>query len=71
MWLDTGTIESLNSASNYVRIIEERQGQKISCIEEIAWRNHWITAEKMEIIAKSFKDNEYGKYLNKLIQSQS
>ena len=71
MWLDTGTIESLNSASNYVRIIEERQGQKISCIEEIAWRNHWITAEKIEIIAKSFKDNEYGKYLKKLIQSQS
>lgn len=71
MWLDTGAIESLNSASNYVRIIEERQGHKISCIEEIAWHNNWITDEQIQLIAKSFKGNEYGKYLNNLIQIKS
>ena len=41
-WLDTGTFDSLNSASSFIQIIEERQGQKVSCLEEVAWRNGWI-----------------------------
>lgn len=68
VWLDTGTIDSLNSASNYVRIIEERQGSKISCLEEVAWRNKWITNLRIEDLAKGYKGNEYGKYLLKLLK---
>jgi glucose-1-phosphate thymidylyltransferase len=67
-WLDTGTIDSLNSASNYVRIIEERQGSKVSCLEEVAWRNKWITNLQIEDLAKRYKGNEYGKYLLKLLK---
>jgi glucose-1-phosphate thymidylyltransferase len=68
MWLDTGTVESLNAASNYVRIIEERQGQKISCLEEISWRNKWISDSELERIAGVFRTNEYGIYLSKLVE---
>jgi glucose-1-phosphate thymidylyltransferase len=68
MWLDTGTVDSLNAASNYVKIIEERQGQKISCLEEISWRNKWISDSELEKIAGVFKTNEYGNYLSKLVE---
>jgi glucose-1-phosphate thymidylyltransferase len=68
MWLDTGTVESLNAASNYVKIIEERQGQKISCLEEISWRNKWISDSELEKIAAVFRTNEYGNYLSKLVE---
>jgi glucose-1-phosphate thymidylyltransferase len=68
MWLDTGTVESLNAASNYVKIIEERQGQKISCLEEISWRNNWISDSELERIARVFRNNEYGIYLSKLVE---
>jgi len=68
MWLDTGTVESLNAASNYVKIIEERQGQKISCLEEISWRNKWISDSELEKIAAVFRTNEYGNYLSKLAE---
>lgn len=66
MWLDTGTVESLNAASNYVKIIEERQGNKISCLEEISWRNKWISDFELRKIANLFNTNEYGTYLSKL-----
>lgn len=68
VWLDTGTVESLNAASNYVKIIEERQGQKISCLEEISWRNKWISDSELEKIAAVFRTNEYGSYLSKLAE---
>jgi glucose-1-phosphate thymidylyltransferase len=68
MWLDTGTVDSLNAASNYVKIIEERQGQKISCLEEISWRNKWISDSELEKIAAVFRTNEYGNYLSKLVE---
>lgn len=68
-WLDTGTIQTLHAASAYVQIIEERQGSKISCLEEIAWRNGWITTEKLEIIAASFGQNPYGNYLKDLVKT--
>jgi glucose-1-phosphate thymidylyltransferase len=66
-WLDTGTFESLNSASAFIQIIEERQGQKVSCLEEIAWRNGWIT--DAELIARSdeYKSSPYAEYLRGLL----
>ena len=67
-WLDTGTIETLHAASSYVRIIEERQGSKISCLEEIAWRNGWIGQDKLEQLAMEYGTNPYGRYLYSLTQ---
>jgi glucose-1-phosphate thymidylyltransferase len=66
-WLDTGTIETLHSASSYVQIIEERQGSKISCLEEIAWNNGWISNLQLLQIADSYKGNPYGMYLSSLL----
>jgi glucose-1-phosphate thymidylyltransferase len=66
-WLDTGTIQTLHAASSYVQIIEERQGSKISCLEEIAWRNGWVSDADLESIAKTYGGNPYGKYLLGLI----
>jgi glucose-1-phosphate thymidylyltransferase len=68
-WLDTGTIDSMIQASEYVRVIEQRQGFKIGCIEEIAWRNHWITDKELSSIAKPLQKSGYGDYLMKLIES--
>lgn len=65
-WLDTGTIQTLHAASSYVQIIEERQGSKISCLEEIAWRNGWIDKDKVNQIALEYGANPYGKYLSSL-----
>ena len=65
-WLDTGTIQSLHAASSYVQVIEERQGSKISCLEEIAWRNGWITTEHLLRISKEYGQNPYGLYLRSL-----
>lgn len=69
-WLDTGTFESLHAAASYVRIIEERQGNKISCLEEIAWRNGWISDSEMEIAIESYRNNDFAKYLTKLISGK-
>lgn len=62
-WLDCGTASSLNDASNYIRVIEERQGFKVGCIEEVAWRKGWISTEKLVKLGKKFENNEYGQYL--------
>jgi glucose-1-phosphate thymidylyltransferase len=62
-WLDTGTIQTLLAASSYVQIIEERQGNKISCLEEIAWRNKWISADQLKKLALAYGANPYGQYL--------
>lgn len=66
-WLDTGTIQTLHAASSYVQIIEERQGSKISCLEEISWRNCWMSNSDLETIAKTYGKNPYGNYLLGLI----
>lgn len=66
-WLDTGTHESLAEASIYVEVLEKRQGQKIACLEEIAYRNGWISRRKLEEIALPMKNNSYGRYLMKLL----
>lgn len=62
-WLDTGTFESMMQASEYVRVIEDRQGLKIGCIEEIAWRNGWINSTQLEEIAEPLLKSGYGQYL--------
>ncbi len=68
-WLDTGTFESMMQASEYVRVIEDRQGFKIGCIEEIAWRNGWITAEELVALAAPLEKSGYGTYLRRLVQN--
>ena len=69
-WLDTGTMESLNDASNFIKMIEEHQGLKICCPEEIAYTNGWITKEQLQEIGESMKKNEYGMYLLKLVKGK-
>lgn len=66
-WLDTGTHESLAEASIYVEVLEKRQGLKIACLEGIAYRQGWITAEKMRELAKPMLKNQYGQYLLKVV----
>lgn len=66
-WLDTGTHDSLSEASTFVEVIEKRQGLKIACLEGIAYRNGWITEEKMREIAKPMLKNQYGQYLLKMV----
>jgi len=66
-WLDTGTFESMMQASEYVRVIEDRQGHKIGCIEEIAWRNGWIDDEHLAALAAPLAKSGYGLYLQKLL----
>jgi glucose-1-phosphate thymidylyltransferase len=67
-WLDSGTFESLHDAASYVRIIEERQGIKVCCPEEIAWRNGWISDDTLLEISAKIKNPNYGGYLAKLLQ---
>jgi glucose-1-phosphate thymidylyltransferase len=68
-WLDSGTFESLHDAASYVRIIEERQGTKVCCPEEIAWRNGWINNQGLSQIAIKFAKTGYGNYLSRLLES--
>lgn len=68
-WLDTGTHESLAEASNYIEVIEKRQGLKVACLEEIAYRKDWISAEKLREVAKPMIKNQYGQYLLSLIDA--
>ena len=65
-WLDTGTHDSLSEASNFVETLEKRQGLKISCLEEIAYRKGWISAEKLRELAQPMIKNQYGQYLLQL-----
>ena len=67
-WLDTGTFSTFHSAASYVQIIEARQGNKISCLEEIAWRNHWINDGQLANLASQYGGNPYGEYIFKLLQ---
>lgn len=68
-WLDTGTHESLMEASSFVQTIEKRQGLKIACPEEIAYRNQWIDAEQLAKLSAPMINNDYGRYLQRLIDS--
>lgn len=66
-WLDTGTHDSLSEASTFIEVIEKRQGLKIACLEEIAYTNGWISAERVEELAQPMIKNQYGQYLMSLI----
>ncbi|WP_114766000.1 glucose-1-phosphate thymidylyltransferase RfbA [Vibrio rhodolitus] len=66
-WLDTGTHESLHEASSFVQAIENVQGLKVACLEEIAWRNNWLNDDELMTIAKPMMKNEYGQYLTRLV----
>ena len=66
-WLDTGTFESMMQASEYVRVIEDRQGFKIGCIEEVAWRAGWIDDHRLIELAKPLNKSGYGEYLTLLV----
>ena len=68
-WLDTGTHEAMSEASRFVEIIERRQGLKIACIEEVAWRQGWIGDAELEQLADRLKKSGYGIYLDKLLKS--
>jgi glucose-1-phosphate thymidylyltransferase len=68
VWLDTGTIESFHAASSYVKVIEDRQGMKIGCVEEIAWRNGWLTGAQLAERANDYGLSPYAQYLSGLLQ---
>ena len=67
-WLDTGTHDSLSEASTFVEVIEKRQGLKVACLEEIAYRKGWINDDKLRELAQPMIKNQYGQYLHKLIK---
>lgn len=69
-WLDTGTHDSLSEASTFIEVIEKRQGQKVACLEEIAYKKGWITKEKLTEVAQPMIKNEYGKYLMRLAEDK-
>lgn len=69
-WLDTGTHDSLSEASTFIEVIEKRQGLKVACLEEIAFKRGWITKEKLREVAQPMMKNNYGKYLMELAEGK-
>lgn len=68
-WLDTGTFDSLHAASSFIKALEDRQGFKVACLEEIAWRNKWISDEELMSAAIGYRTSPYGNYLRDLLIS--
>ena len=69
-WLDTGTFDSLHQAGSFIRTLELRQGLKVGCPEEIAWRKGWINSHQLENLAKPIIKSGYGKYLLELLRDE-
>ncbi len=70
-WLDTGTVDALHDAATFVRVLEQRQGLKVGCVEEIAWRNSWISDEQLAALAAPLQASGYGTYLQGLLAAGS
>ena len=70
VWLDTGTFESLHEASSYIRTIESRQGLKVGCLEEIAWRFGWIDDNKLKYLSDKMQASSYGEYLKEILKEK-
>lgn len=69
-WLDTGTHDSLSEASTFIEVIEKRQGLKVACLEEIAYKKGWITTDELKAVAQPMAKNDYGKYLLRLAEGK-
>lgn len=69
-WLDTGTPDSLLEAGQFIGALEKRQGLKVACPEEVAWRRGWIDATQLRKLAAAFKQNSYGRYLGRLLETE-
>ena len=69
-WLDTGTHDSLLEAGQFIATIENRQGLKVACPEEIAFRKNWISRSNLEVLARPLLKNQYGQYLNQIINER-
>lgn len=69
-WLDTGTHDSLSEASTFIEVLEKRQGLKVACLEGIAYRKGWITADKLREVAQPMLKNDYGKYLLSILDEK-
>jgi len=70
-WLDTGTHDSLLDASSFVETIQKRQGYKVACLEEIAWKNGWISLSKLQKVIEEHSSNDYGNYLSRIIKNNN
>lgn len=70
-WLDTGTFESMQEASNFIATLQKRQGLMVACPEEIAYRQGWIDADRLEKMARPLMKSGYGKYLMQLLSNES
>ena len=70
-WLDTGTVDALHDAATFVRVLEQRQGLKVGCVEEIAWRNGWVSDEQLAALAAPLQASGYGAYLQGLLAAGS
>jgi glucose-1-phosphate thymidylyltransferase len=66
-WLDTGTFRTLQDAGEFVRVMEDRTGTKVGCVEEVAWRNGWIDSDELAELAQSLVKSGYGEYLLRLL----
>ena len=69
-WLDTGTHESLQQAASFVETVQNIQGLKVACLEEISWRNDWLTTEQVQLLAEPMVKNEYGQYLMRIVSEE-
>ena len=69
-WLDTGTHDSLSQASTFIEVVEKRQGLKVACLEEIAYKRGWITVEQLKALAQPMLRNDYGQHIMRIVEDE-